>query len=120
MKLESNMKLKTLTTALVLAAALAPASVFASKNHDSHMNHDQMHDVVEPIQSKGVVTAVNPAKQKITLNHEPIPELGWPQMIMGFSVAPDVDLSGLSKGDKVTFSMVPEGKSQKVTSIKKQ
>lgn len=97
------MKLKTLKSALVLAVILASASAMA-----------------EPIQSKGVVTAVNPDKQKITLNHDPIPELGWPQMTMGFSVAPEVDLGGLTKGDKVTFSLVPEGKSQTITDISKQ
>jgi Cu/Ag efflux protein CusF len=41
-------------------------------------------------------------------------------MTMGFSVAPEVVLDGLSKGDTVVFILTPSGKGQQVTSISKQ
>jgi len=72
-----------------------------------------------PIQSRGVITEINTEKRKVTLNHEPIPALNWPSMTMGFSVAPDVTLDGLSKDDTVVFTLTPAGKSQQVTSITK-
>jgi Cu/Ag efflux protein CusF len=38
-------------------------------------------------------------------------------MTMGFSVAPEVTLDGLSKDDTVVFTLTPAGKGQQVTSI---
>ncbi|WP_420389475.1 efflux RND transporter periplasmic adaptor subunit [Marinobacter sp.] len=72
------------------------------------------------VQSRGVITAIDPDKHKITLNHEPIPELSWPSMTMGFSVAPEVNLEGVGEGDTVTFTLIPAGGGQQVTGISKQ
>ncbi|WP_166255185.1 copper-binding protein [Marinobacter salicampi] len=72
------------------------------------------------IQSTGTVVATDPAKNKVTLDHEPIPELGWPRMKMPFSVAPEVDLESFSKGDKVVFSLSPAEGGHKITRIAKE
>ena len=51
---------------------------------------------------------------------EPIPELNWPSMTMGFPVAPEVKLEGVSKGDTVIFTLTPSGSGQQVTGISKR
>ncbi len=56
-------------------------------------------------QAVGVAKAVDPARHRITLTHEPIPSIGWPSMTMEFAVAPSVDLGGVKPGARVDFTM---------------
>jgi Cu/Ag efflux protein CusF len=44
----------------------------------------------------------------VTLYHEPIAELGWPTMTMGFKVKDSKQLSKLKAGDKVEFALKAE------------
>ena len=113
------MKLKNLMTAVVFGLSLGPVLAAADNNMGSMSGMDTK-ESAGPVQSRGVITAINTEKRKVTLNHEPIPELSWPSMTMGFSVAPEVVLDGLSKGDTVVFILTPSGKGQQVTSISKQ
>lgn len=118
------MKLKTLNpksliTAMVFGLALGPVLAVADEHMDGMSGMDTQ-ETAGPVQSRGVITAINPQKRKVTLDHEPIPELNWPRMKMGFSVAPGVELEGLSKDDTVTFTLTPAGKGQQVTAISKQ
>lgn len=113
------MNLKTLMIAAVFGLTLNPVLAVAETGKDSMSGMDTK-ESTGPIQSRGVITAINVEKRKVTLNHEPIPELNWPRMTMGFSVAPEVDLDGLSKDDSVAFTLKPAGKGQQVTAISKQ
>jgi Cu(I)/Ag(I) efflux system protein CusF len=54
---------------------------------------------------KGVVKGINKEERKLRIAHEPIPALQWPAMVMAFSVAPNVDVSTLSEGAKITFTL---------------
>ena len=65
----------------------------------------------------GTVTAINAADRKITFNHGPIPEIKWPAMKMEFPVVPSVDLSRVTVGDKVRFTLSGSGNSYTVQSI---
>jgi membrane fusion protein, copper/silver efflux system len=51
------------------------------------------------------VTAVDAAKGRIELDHEPIPSLKWPGMTMEFVVGDKAALAKLKKGDAVEFEM---------------
>ncbi|AZT82233.1 copper-binding protein [Marinobacter sp. NP-4(2019)] len=113
------MNLKTLMTAVVFGLTLGPALAVAGNSMDSMSGMDTK-ESAGPVQSRGVITAINTEKRKVTLNHEPIPELNWPRMTMGFSVAPEVDLNGLQKNDSVAFTLTPADKGQQVTAISKQ
>lgn len=113
------MKLKNLMTAVVFGLSLGPVLAAADNNMGAMSGMDTK-ESAGPVQSRGVITAINIEKRKVTLNHEPIPELNWPSMTMGFSVAPDVDLEGLSKDDSVAFTLTPAEKGQQVTAISKQ
>ena len=60
----------------------------------------------------GVITAVDVAKARATVNHKPIPALGWDEMTMSFAVDKAVDLSAFAAGDRVHFLLSPEKKSK--------
>jgi Cu(I)/Ag(I) efflux system periplasmic protein CusF len=70
-----------------------------------------------PVPGTGTVTAVNATSRKITLDHGPIPEIKWPAMKMEFAVAPSVDLSKVTTGDKVRFTLTGSGSAYTVQSI---
>lgn len=66
----------------------------------------------------GTVTAVDPGKGTVTLDHGEIAELQWPAMKMGFSAKPD-QLKGIAVGDRVAFEIDWDGKAGTVTAIAK-
>ncbi|WP_235885745.1 copper-binding protein [Bradyrhizobium niftali] len=65
----------------------------------------------------GTVTALNAADRKVTLDHGAIPAIKWPPMKMEFAVAPNVDLSKVTTGEKVDFTLSGSGSSYTVQSI---
>ncbi|MES2443419.1 MAG: copper-binding protein [Pseudomonadota bacterium] len=67
----------------------------------------------------GTVTAIDKAAGKITLDHGPIPEVGWPAMTMAFKASPAL-LDSVAVGDKVAFDLALTGNAGEVTAIRKQ
>ncbi len=67
----------------------------------------------------GMVTAIDKTAGTITLDHEAIPEAGWPAMTMGFKIAPTL-LTGIAVGDKVTFDLKLHDGAGEVTAIAKR
>jgi len=67
----------------------------------------------------GVVTAIDKTAGTITLDHDAIPEAGWPAMTMGFKIAPAL-LDGVTIGDKVAFDLKIHDGSGEVTAIAKR
>jgi Cu/Ag efflux protein CusF len=65
----------------------------------------------EKATGKGVIKGVNKANRELQITHEAIPALKWPGMTMGFKVAPNVDLAGLTPGAKIIFTLskAPQG-----------
>jgi Cu(I)/Ag(I) efflux system protein CusF len=70
--------------------------------------------------STGVVKAVDSGAGTITLDHQPIPGVGWPAMTMTFKAMPPSLMDGVKAGDKVKFSVRIEGQNNMVTAIAKQ
>jgi len=62
------------------------------------------------IQSKGIIKAVNRTKNSLTIQHESIPALSWPSMIMDFSVDKNVDLNNYKAGDHIIFKLGKDNK----------
>ncbi len=60
----------------------------------------------------GKVMEVDIKSGKVTLEHEPIPELGWPAMTMGFSVKDTKSLMQLKVGDTVKFELKSNPKTE--------
>ena len=52
----------------------------------------------------GTVTAVDAPAGRVTLDHQPIPAVGWPRMTMTFA-APPAQLEGVKPGDQVEFDL---------------
>ena len=67
--------------------------------------------------ASGTVVAVNPAQRRVTLDHGPIPAIGWPAMKMEFPAAASVDLAKVKPGDRVQFSLSGANGSYTVESI---
>ncbi|MDX1901906.1 MAG: efflux RND transporter periplasmic adaptor subunit [Gammaproteobacteria bacterium] len=57
------------------------------------------------IEGKGIITALNVSQDSLTLQHEPIPVLSWPEMTMDFSVEKEVNLNQFKIGDHVKFTL---------------
>ena len=67
----------------------------------------------------GKVTELDKAGGKITIEHGPIPAVGWPEMTMGFKADPKI-ISDLAVGDQVDFTLSLKGNDETVTAIAKQ
>ncbi len=72
-----------------------------------------------PVTGRGEVKAVMPAHGMLTLAHEPIEALGWPEMTMDFSVDESVDLRDLQPGDHVVFQLRKEGERYLISELQK-
>ncbi|MDR2745424.1 MAG: copper-binding protein [Desulfovibrio sp.] len=59
--------------------------------------------------AKGKVIQIDRAAGKVTIDHEPVPALKWPQMTMPFRVEDASLLDGLKKGSPVRLDFRPEG-----------
>jgi Cu(I)/Ag(I) efflux system membrane fusion protein len=57
------------------------------------------------IMGSGVLKEVLPDENKVNMTHDPIPELGWPDMTMYFKVKPNVDLTKFKPDEKVKFEL---------------
>jgi Cu/Ag efflux protein CusF len=65
-----------------------------------------------------VVKAIDPAKGKVTLAHEPVKSLKWPAMTMGFTVKNKVLFDKLAVGKKVDVEFKRQGSDYVVTAVK--
>lgn len=65
---------------------------------------------------EGTITAIDAAKNMVTLDHGEIAALKWPPMTMGFATSADL-LKGLKVGDRVAFELDWDGAKGRVTRI---
>lgn len=56
------------------------------------------------VSATGDVRSIDAERRRIRLRHDPIPELGWPEMVMGFRVTGEWPAE-LGAGDEVHFEM---------------
>ncbi|HEY5613575.1 MAG TPA: copper-binding protein, partial [Lysobacter sp.] len=63
--------------------------------------------------------SVDAAAKTVTIAHEAVESLKWPAMTMTFQ-APDIDLSTIKAGDKVSFEVTAVGMDGTITSITRQ
>ena len=64
----------------------------------AHAGHNDAHGT-------GTVNSVDPTQHKVSLSHNPIPEIGWPAMTMEFPVTPSIDLTAIKPGTRVNFTI---------------
>jgi membrane fusion protein, copper/silver efflux system len=66
----------------------------------------------ELVWAEGTIVAIEADRRVVTLDHAPVPALGWPRMVMDFRVATDVAIENLKVDDAISFGFVqtPEGR----------
>ena len=97
-------------------AAPAPAAAPAPVNDMAGMDMAPADKMAKGV---GTVTAIDKSAGTITLDHDAIPEAGWPPMVMGFKAAPAL-LNDVAVGDKVAFDLKLHDGSGEVTAITKR
>lgn len=107
------------TTILALALSVGGPAIADMKGMEKGMDMKSQHQAQQPVESRGVVKKVTPTKNKVVLDHEPIPELNWPAMKMGFKTAEGLNLEGLKEGDTVRFVIETHEGKNIVTEIEK-
>jgi Cu(I)/Ag(I) efflux system membrane fusion protein len=70
-----------------------------------------------PLEHEVAGTVVEVERGSITLDHAPVPQLKWPQMVMPFQLARPELAQGLKPGDKVLFRFRQQGDEHIVTAI---
>lgn len=83
-------------------------------------NKESKTESTATIQGKGIIKKIDLQNSSLTLQHEAIPTINWPEMTMDFSVDKNVDLKQFKVGDKVQFNLKKdEDDSYVITDIKK-
>ena len=103
-----------LTGALIATSAMAAARQMDSTTHAMADVHDAR---LTDVQGVGVVKAIDAARGTITLQHEAIASIHWPAMTMPFKLASPELLKHVKVGDRVRFTLRPDGMASTVTSI---
>jgi Cu/Ag efflux protein CusF len=68
-------------------------------------------------QGTGVVEAVDTTKGTVTIKHRAIASIHWPAMMMTFKADPPSLLKDVKVGEKVNFTLHPDGMNSTVTAI---
>jgi len=79
--------------------------LLAHSHEGEHAGHAANGTTSRTGQGTGVIRSVDAEGRSLTIDHEPIDEIGMGAMTMGFGVVGAVDLSGLSEGDPVVFRL---------------
>ena len=89
----------------------------AMEEHDmSVMDAD---DGAKTASAVGTVTAIDAEAGTITVDHEPVAELGWPQMVMAFDASEEVR-GDISVGDAIKFTVEATDEGNTITAIAKR
>jgi membrane fusion protein, copper/silver efflux system len=71
----------------------------------ARMDERSAENLASSVQVAAVVRGIDPVKQKLTLQHEPIAEWSWPAMTMGFTVDNEHLLMGLGEGQAINVTI---------------
>jgi Cu/Ag efflux protein CusF len=94
--------MKQLVISTLLAALLSAGGVaLAAESHD----HSAAPAATQSIPATGTVKSVDAAAGKLVIDHDPIPALKWPAMVMDFRLADKAMAGKVKAGDKVKFEM---------------
>ncbi len=83
------------------------------------MSDEEMAAMSAPAKGTGVITSLMIDHGMITLQHDPIKSLGWPEMTMDFTTQDGVSLAGLAVGDAVEFELVEKNDKYLISAISK-
>ena len=94
-------------TPFILAALLGVGGIaLAAESHDHGASSASASTSVA---ATGTVKSVDAVKGKVVIDHDPIPALKWPRMVMDFQLADKAMASKVKAGDPVKFDMKEGG-----------
>ncbi|GJL93543.1 efflux RND transporter periplasmic adaptor subunit [Hyphococcus sp.] len=70
---------------------------------EMNMSADDMKET-NAVGAEGRVVSVDMEAKSITIDHEPVPEIGWPSMVMAFKAPSNIDLMNVKAGEPVRFA----------------
>lgn len=105
---------------LALAVPLASAAQNMTDMKGMKMAPAGKSAAVKTGKATGVIKALDQKAGKVTLQHGPIPTVGWPAMTMTFKAVPAAILEGLKVGQKVEFEVRTPAMGPEVTAIRVQ
>lgn len=94
--------MKHILMATLSAAFALSATGFAADNHGSHQVA-QASTATESQMVGGLVKKIDKAAGKLTLSHDPLPNLGMPAMTMVYRVRNPDWLDQMKEGDRIRF-----------------
>ena len=104
-------------TALGLAACNQPQEAPATTEEPAAEASETADAGAQTGTGTGVITAVDPDAGTITVEHGPIPGVGWPAMTMRFTASPAV-LEAASTGERIAFDVSVRDGVNEVTAIR--
>ena len=117
------MRTSTLLVLLAAPFALAACGGEAAQEHGTMEDHDMSamseSGTAKTADAIGTVTAIDADAGTITVDHEPIAELGWPQMVMAFDASEDVR-GDIAAGDAIEFTVEATENGNTITAMTKQ
>jgi Cu(I)/Ag(I) efflux system protein CusF len=105
--------------ALALTACNKATDTAPKPAASNEMTSMDMSAAVKTGSASGKITALDKAGGTITIDHGPIPAVGWSAMTMGFKADPKI-LESVAVGDQVNFTLSLKGNDGTVTAIKKR
>lgn len=110
------MKRQWLIPASLIALLGGGPTLAATDGHDQHAAPTTSDKTTY---ATGTVKSVDAAAGKLVIDHDPIPALQWPRMVMDFRLQDKAMADKVKAGDKIKFTMIPGEKgSYIVTAIK--
>lgn len=102
------MKKQLLSAVLSVALLGAGGIASAAESHDHSAAPAPKGQAL--ITATGTVKSVDAAAGKLVIDHDPIPALSWPKMVMDFRLADKAMAGKVKAGDKVKFEMKQDEK----------
>ena len=108
------MSMTKIGTAVVLAAMLAGCS---DATPDAQPSEGMaMQSAAKSGKGTGTVTAVDAEAGTVTIDHAPMPDVGWSAMTMTFKADPAL-LADVAEGDKIAFDVTVQGSAGTITAL---
>jgi|GEM_PF-971474 len=126
MKAGMNTLMSVVVASLLLVMS---GSVVAHGCHEEHQGHEAKHDHkhghgeksdTEVHSGKGELRDIQADEKRVTLWHEPMASLGWPEMTMEFELASPDLVEGFEAGDSVQFEMTSEDGTHTIIKLEKR
>ena len=98
-------RLLLVPTLLAALISMSGPTLAVEAKHDHAVAPATSSTTNPTIAATGTVKSVDVAKGKLVIDHDPIPALNWPRMVMDFQLADKVMAGQVKAGDSVKFEM---------------